>query len=149
VQYDAQHGYKTTVSKVCFWTGRELVSIESGGKMLRPLWRCVGTASSQMGGASSISTPPFTARQRIASQTTDLGPIHELCEPGSYRNLAFRVKELERVLQERVSLSTRFLISREVESGRALALLRQNLGKELEKPLGCTIASARKHAEAH
>jgi hypothetical protein len=24
VQYDAQHGYKTTVCKVCFRTGREL-----------------------------------------------------------------------------------------------------------------------------
>jgi hypothetical protein len=74
VQYDAQHGYKTTVSKVCFRTGREFVNIESGGKMLRHLWRCVGTASSQVGGASSISTPPFTARQLIASKTTDLGP---------------------------------------------------------------------------
>jgi hypothetical protein len=103
VQYDAQHGYKTTVCKVCFRTGRELVSIESGGTMLRHLWRCVGTASSQVGGAGSISTPPCTARQRIASQTTDLGQIHEFGEPGSYRSLAFRVKELERVLQDRVS----------------------------------------------
>jgi hypothetical protein len=38
--------------------------------------------------------------------------------------------------QERVSLSARSLISREVESGRPLAFLRHNLGKELEKPLG-------------
>jgi hypothetical protein len=98
VQYDAQNGYKTTVCKVCFRKGRELVSIESGGKMLGHHWRFEGTASSQVGGACSFSTPPCTERQRIASQTTDLGPIQELSEPGSYRSLAFCLGELERVL---------------------------------------------------
>jgi hypothetical protein len=57
--------------------------------------------------------------------------------------------ELERVLQERASLSARSFISREVESGRPLAFLRHKVGKELEKPLGCTIASARKHSKAN
>jgi hypothetical protein len=71
VQYDSQHRYKITVSKVCFRTGRELVSIESGGEKLQHHWRCVGTASSQVGSASSISTPRYTARQRIASKTAD------------------------------------------------------------------------------
>jgi hypothetical protein len=54
VQYEAQHEYKNTASKVCFNTGREFVTIESGGKLLQHLWRCVDTSSSQMGGASSI-----------------------------------------------------------------------------------------------
>jgi hypothetical protein len=117
--------------------------------MLRHLWRCVGRASSEVGEAPSISTPPSTARQQIASRTTDLGSSHEGCEPDSYRSLALRVGELERVLQERASLSARSFISREVESGRPLAFLRHKVGKELEKPIGCTIASARKHSEAH
>jgi hypothetical protein len=145
VQNDAQHGLRTTVCKVSFRTGRDLVSIEAGGKRLRHLWRCVGTASSRVGGAPSISTPPSTARQRIASQTTDLGSSHEGCEPGSYGILAFRVRELDRVLQERLSLNVRSFISRENESGRPLAFLRHKVSKELEKQLGCTTASARKH----
>jgi hypothetical protein len=148
VQYDAQHGYKNSDSKVCPRTGRKMSSIESGGQRLRHLWRCVCTASSQGGEAPSISTPPSTARQQIASQTTDMGSNHEICEPGSCKSLALRVGELGRLLQERVSLSARSFISHEVESERPLAFLRHNVGKELEKPLGCTIASERKQSEA-
>jgi hypothetical protein len=116
---------------------------------LRHLWRCVDTASSQMGGASSISMLPSTATQIVTSYTTDLGSRHEGCEPRACRSLALRVRELERVLQERVSLNVRSFISPEAESERPLAFLRHKVGKELEKGLGCTAASARRHTEAH
>jgi hypothetical protein len=73
VQFESQHRYKTTDSKVA---GMELVNFESGGKRLRHLWRSVDTSSAQMGGASSVSMPA------ICSHSSDLGSRHEAREPG-------------------------------------------------------------------
>jgi hypothetical protein len=149
VQYKARHGYEATASNVCFKTERELVTIESGGKRERHLWRCVDTTSSQIGGTPSVSILQSTVRQLSASHNSDVGSSPERCELGQYRSLALRVGELEWLFQRRAPHNAGSFCARETDSERPLAFLRHKVGMELEKSVGGTVASARKHTEAH
>jgi hypothetical protein len=93
--------------------------------------------------------PSTATRQVVASFTNDFGLIHDEGDPVTCRSLTLRVVELERVFQDLVPLNDRSFISREAESERPLAYLRHKVGEELEKPLGCRIAFARKQTKAH
>jgi hypothetical protein len=118
VQYEAQHGYETTASNVCFKTERDLVTIELGGKREGHLWRCVDTTSSQMDGTPSISILPSTVRQPCASHNSDLGSSPEGRELGQYGSLALRVGELEWLFQRRVPHNAGSFVARETDSER-------------------------------
>lgn len=144
VQYEARHGYEATVTTVCFRTERELVSIESKGKRVQHLWRCL-----DMGGACSIPVQPSAAGQPIASEHSRLESRQAGGEQGQYESLVLRVGELERLFQERVPINPGYSRSNETESERPLAFLRHKVGVELEKALGGSVGSVRKHAEAH
>jgi hypothetical protein len=113
------------------------------------MWRCVDTTSSQTGRTPSILKIPSTPMPPIDSHNSDLGSSPEGRELGQYRSLALRVGELEWLFQHRVLHNAGSLCSCETNSERPLAFLRQKVGMELKKSLGGTVASARKHTEAH